>query len=219
MTQGDADAVRRTCVVHVRSPSDVVAAAYAAGLAADGWRTARAAVDAGGGPWPNPAALVLVVDESGRLPDVPTTHLTAARSVVVVAGRSTGRTLLHTVERRAAVVDADQPLEAQLRAVASALVHPHVEREVVAATVRAWVHDAELVAQLTAREAEVLDLLMQGHSAASTADSLVLTVTTVRTHIQAILRKLQVSSQMAAVAVACRAQCVPGGRRCRSPQS
>lgn len=54
---------------------------------------------------------------------------------------------------------------------------------------------------LTGREAEVLDLLVRGHAADGIARRMFVSVPTVRTHIQAILRKLGVNSQLAAVAL------------------
>lgn len=59
--------------------------------------------------------------------------------------------------------------------------------------------------QLSARESEVLYDLMQGRSADAIAEASFVSVTTVRTHIRSILRKLDVSSQLAAVAMATRA--------------
>lgn len=218
----DAVVARRHFSVHVVSPSVVVAVAYAAGLVAEGWRRARPVVD----PAQDPAlphapsrGLLLVADEHGRLPDLPAARFDVAESVVVVAGRDACRSVLRALELRAALVDVDQSLQAQLRAVGAALTRRQSpDREAVTTMVRTWVSDADLVAALTARETDVLDLLMLGHSATSAAERLVLTVATVRTHIQSILRKLQVPSQVAAVALACRARCVPGGRRCRSHQ-
>ena len=55
---------------------------------------------------------------------------------------------------------------------------------------------------LTAAERRVLDHLTAGRTAAEVADLLVLSVSTVRTHIRSILRKLDVRSQLSAVAVA-----------------
>lgn len=53
---------------------------------------------------------------------------------------------------------------------------------------------------LSVREREVLELLASGLSADAIATRIFVSVATVRTHIQAILRKLGVSSQLAAVA-------------------
>ncbi len=57
---------------------------------------------------------------------------------------------------------------------------------------------------LTEREVEVLRLLADGASSREIADSLFISVTTVRTHVQNILRKLEVHSQLQAVSLALR---------------
>lgn len=57
---------------------------------------------------------------------------------------------------------------------------------------------------LSRREGEVLCLLMEGHSVAKIAESSFVSVGTVRTQVKAILRKLGVNSQAAAVALAYR---------------
>ena len=58
------------------------------------------------------------------------------------------------------------------------------------------------LAKLSAREAEVFARLLDGRSASSIAAEQFVSVKTVRTHIESILRKLAVSSQLAAVALA-----------------
>ncbi len=60
----------------------------------------------------------------------------------------------------------------------------------------------EALVLLTASERRVLFYLTTGKSAQDIADDLVVSVTTVRSHIRSILRKLGVRSQLAAVAVA-----------------
>lgn len=57
---------------------------------------------------------------------------------------------------------------------------------------------------LSRREGEVLMLLMEGHSVAKIAESSFVSVGTVRTQVKAVLRKLAVNSQAAAVAMAYR---------------
>jgi DNA-binding CsgD family transcriptional regulator len=60
----------------------------------------------------------------------------------------------------------------------------------------------EALVLLTASERRVLFYLTTGRSAQDIADELVVSVTTVRSHIRSILRKLGVRSQLAAVAIA-----------------
>jgi NarL family two-component system response regulator LiaR len=55
---------------------------------------------------------------------------------------------------------------------------------------------------LTEREQEVLNLVVQGHSNQQIADKLVISITTVKAHISNILSKLQVSSRAEAIAYA-----------------
>lgn len=62
-----------------------------------------------------------------------------------------------------------------------------------------------LFASLTIREAQVLGALVEGKSADEIAQAEVVSVATVRSHIQSVLRKLGVNSQLAAVALAHRA--------------
>jgi NarL family two-component system response regulator LiaR len=56
--------------------------------------------------------------------------------------------------------------------------------------------------ELTERETEVLDLVVQGHSNRQIAETMVISVATVKAHISSILAKLQVSSRAEATAYA-----------------
>ena len=56
--------------------------------------------------------------------------------------------------------------------------------------------------RLSLRESEVLGLLMQGHSVREIADNGHTAESTVRTQVKAVLAKLEVSSQLAAVVLA-----------------
>jgi DNA-binding NarL/FixJ family response regulator len=76
--------------------------------------------------------------------------------------------------------------------------------------------DAALLAgQLTAREKEVLALLVEGGDNAQIAKRLGVSSNTVRTHVQSILTKLQVRSRLQAAAFAVKYEVVdvPGQRR------
>jgi DNA-binding NarL/FixJ family response regulator len=57
------------------------------------------------------------------------------------------------------------------------------------------------LSRLSNREREVLELLAEGHRAGSIAERFVVSLTTVRTQIRAILTKLEVNSQLEAVAL------------------
>jgi NarL family two-component system response regulator LiaR len=65
-------------------------------------------------------------------------------------------------------------------------------------------HAAFLASQLTTREREVLELLVQGADGRSVARSLGISQNTVRTHVQSILTKLQVHSRLEAATFAVR---------------
>jgi NarL family two-component system response regulator LiaR len=58
------------------------------------------------------------------------------------------------------------------------------------------------VFDLTEREREVLNLVVQGNSNQQIAEALVISITTVKAHISNILSKLQVSSRTEAIAFA-----------------
>jgi DNA-binding NarL/FixJ family response regulator len=58
------------------------------------------------------------------------------------------------------------------------------------------------LARLTPREREILTLMTQGRGSDSIAEQLVISRPTVRTHIQNVLTKLEVRSQLEAVALA-----------------
>ena len=58
--------------------------------------------------------------------------------------------------------------------------------------------------ELTEREQEVLELVVQGQSNQQIADALVISITTVKAHMSNILSKLQVSSRTEAIAYAIR---------------
>lgn len=213
--------VYRGALVWVVSPDAVLSAAVAAGLRVIGWTGVWPVTAARGSVWPSAAGskIVLVADEDGALPELSTMVPGVDGSVVAISSLSAGRSLLLAVERGALLVDAHQPLQAQLRAVDRALAgEATADRDMVAGRVRRWVSEAERVATLTAREAQVLDLLMCGDSAQEIADRLVVSLSTVRTHIRAIMHKLGVSSQLAAAAMAWQLRCGTGSRRCQSHQ-
>jgi len=62
--------------------------------------------------------------------------------------------------------------------------------------------EMEKIRTLTPRETEVLNLLASGNASQDIANKLFISLATVRTHVQNILRKLEVHSQLEAVALA-----------------
>ena len=83
-------------------------------------------------------------------------------------------------------------------------MHPARQRQLIEAHTR--VHDRGLVLgrrleKLSDRERAVLDRLARGRRAQSIAEEFVVSVSTVRTQIRAILSKLEVGSQLEAVSL------------------
>ena len=120
-------------------------------------------------------------------------------SAAVDAGASglvgSGELMVDTVDQILAMVKGEQLLSAQRKAELSELFQSHrIDRD-----------DRFMPFEsLSRRESEVLRLLMEGHSVAKIAESSFVSVGTVRTQVKAILRKLGVNSQAAAVALAYR---------------
>jgi DNA-binding NarL/FixJ family response regulator len=80
----------------------------------------------------------------------------------------------------------------------------HIARRVVTLFQKNFANTPDTDIKLTDRETEVLSGLSDGHSYSSVADSLYISVDTVRYHIRNIYQKLQVHSQSAAVSKAIR---------------
>ena len=96
-------------------------------------------------------------------------------------------------------------IERTLRAAAAdRAVHPAAEAEDLVARWHQLRDERERtigeVGSLTAREREVLDLLYAGDTVADIAERFEVAVATVRSQVKSILRKLEVGSQLAAVA-------------------
>ena len=98
----------------------------------------------------------------------------------------------------------DHLYERILRALRGEAVHSLREREelldAAAASTRDETDRWSAFDVLSPREQEVLELLARGLSAERIAEQIYVSLATVRTHIQSVLRKLDVSSQVAAVA-------------------
>ena len=111
-----------------------------------------------------------------------------------------------------------EQLVAGIRAVASgdALLAPSITRRVIEEYVRRPAGPARTpppqLAELTAREVEVLKLIARGLSNAEIAKTLFLSETTVKTHVAHVLRKLDVRDRVQAVVLAYDSGIVePGG--------
>jgi DNA-binding NarL/FixJ family response regulator len=135
----------------------------------------------------------------------------AGWTVVVFTG-ATDRDRLARAIAAGAVgwVSKSQPFEqvvATIEAVAGgeSVFDPALRAELVAEhrqRTREQGHLDELWARLTRREREVLERLAEGKRATGIAEEFVVSVATVRTQIRSILAKLEVSSQLEAVALA-----------------
>ena len=80
----------------------------------------------------------------------------------------------------------------------------HIARKVVTLFQKNFADPGDTDVTLTERETEILTGLSDGHSYTSVADTLFISVDTVRYHIRNIYRKLEVHSQSAAVSKAIR---------------
>jgi DNA-binding NarL/FixJ family response regulator len=200
------------------APDEVpLAAALGTALTVRGWRKVRLlsepalkgpARDAG------PAArLVLVADAAGRFPDPGSALAGAYSPFVVVVGTGRAFSLLADAvdQRVAAVLDGDQPFEVLAAALDQLLRlgQPCRDSARLAAELRQREDEARRFARLTDRERDVLAGMLAGLAATKIAEAQQVSLATVRSHIRAVLTKLGVSSQLAAVALA--------HRSCRDP--
>lgn len=141
--------------------------------------------------------------------------------VVMVTGVNDPIRLARCVRAGAVgIVDKAAPFEHLVTAVESVLrdgtlLDDHVRQEHLALLRRHDAAEAERLApfrELTPREADVLQALCEGRSVDEIARADVVAVSTVRSQVRAILRKLGVNSQLAATALARRAAWFDDGR-------
>lgn len=194
--------------VRVVATGDVLGAAVRGALAALGW-SVHGPVDDGPGAAPSgdTAPVVLVVGPDGRLPT--RVHAPARRPYTVVVGtRAAWRACADAVARETVddVVDAEQPLAELATLLDRTLCRRDGARRRVdlLANLRRRHDETTRFAHLTAREEEVLCDLVVGRTVTEIAASRPVSVTTVRSQVQAVLTKLGVTSQTAAVLMALR---------------
>jgi two-component system nitrate/nitrite response regulator NarL len=100
----------------------------------------------------------------------------------------------------------EQLVQAVMDVAAGRPVMSEAERLTLLAELRAWRtaerRSAEPFDELTARERQVLGALMEGKSCEAIADGWFVSSATVRTQIRAVLTKLEVGTQLAAVTMA-----------------
>ncbi|NDJ77907.1 MAG: response regulator transcription factor [Chloroflexi bacterium] len=87
--------------------------------------------------------------------------------------------------------------------------HPTMDPDALQALMRARTHPKKLGHDLTAREREVLSLMVKGLNNVEIAERLVVSRSTVKVHVSNILSKLGVESRTEAVAVAVEHKLVP----------
>jgi DNA-binding NarL/FixJ family response regulator len=128
-------------------------------------------------------------------------------TVIVVSGSSEAARIGALVERGAAgFVPKTRSLDAVVAAVAAAAAHRPVMSEDERRHLRAELGAARRrngsLERLSPREAQILSELADGKTATEVAEEACVSEWTVRTQIRSILTKLDVSSQLAAVALA-----------------
>jgi DNA-binding NarL/FixJ family response regulator len=146
--------------------------------------------------WEQPATLARAYHQAGA-------------TVVVVSVGAAAAALAACIEQGAASIIDIEDLPSHADLLARALRAGELRVEGASGPRTAWarsVHDdhigLEPLMQLTPSERKVLYHLTTGSSASEIAGLLVVSIATVRSHIRSILRKLEVGSQLAAVAIA-----------------
>lgn len=187
-----------------------LAEALAAGLSARGWLPEIAgelpAGENGGAP------VLLVENDFGDLPDTAlamATRIASRQPVVAVAGPAALAALVRAVTAGATAINADQPYRRLLTFVDAALASvppaaPTIamaQRERMLTDLRQRAEEARRFRELTEGECAVLASMAAGLSAESIASARSVGLSTVRSQIAAILRKLGVQSQTAAVSL------------------
>ncbi|GAA1815087.1 response regulator transcription factor [Agromyces neolithicus] len=157
-----------------------------------------------------PGSVVLDIDlgrgfeDAGRL--ITPILVAAGWRVIILTGNRDRETLGACLAAGAAGwVGKDHPLDEIValirRAVAGDEIVSYDERVRALALFREGAAGASRLALLSPREREVLDKIFEGLSAQEIAAEFIVSVHTVRTQIKSVLRKLQVPSQLSAVAL------------------
>ncbi|MEU4805591.1 LuxR C-terminal-related transcriptional regulator [Actinosynnema sp. NPDC023587] len=181
----------------VGGSGDLAVALFAA-LSASGYHCRRARVDG----TPTGAVFVPAADETFAA------HIAALAPLdlpVVVVGhlRRAGNLITAVTAGATAVVDTGLPFTTLLAAVLAGLTRrTPTGRHALLAALEQRRREIALVDRLTPREREVLTALGEGLTATDIAGADRVSVATVRSHIRALLRKLGVTSQLSAVALA-----------------
>lgn len=165
-----------------------------------------------------PALVLLDLDLGGDIGDgseLVAPFIEAGCRVLVVSGSDDVEQVARAIEAGASgVVRKDAPfdglLEAALAVARGERVLPHAERQALLDEARRLRADRDQdlapFERLSSREAEVLRALATGQAVGAIAEAWFVSEATVRSHVRAILTKLDVSSQLEAVAAAHRHQ-------------
>jgi DNA-binding CsgD family transcriptional regulator len=149
------------------------------------------------------AGAVLLAGWQDHPRDLVAEFAAAGVPVVIIGSLREPRPLIAAVDAGAAtVVDPDLPFTELLDTVVAALRTGAVRRRELLCALRSRRRDEELLARLTRRELDVLAALARGCTAARIASDEHLSLATVRSHIRSVMHKLEVSSQLTAVAIA-----------------
>ncbi|WP_277209372.1 helix-turn-helix transcriptional regulator [Isoptericola croceus] len=151
------------------------------------------------------ALVVLVEDDQGRCP--PRQPVVGTLRRVIGIGSVRSLPVLERMQRHGAVVlNQAAPMLTLLHHVETAVTRPLSSEEIVtAAALRRRVVENECLTLLTAAEDAVLRAMLAGAGAVQIGVHRHLSIHTVRSHIKGVLAKLDVRSQLEAVAVARRA--------------
>ena len=168
-----------------------------------------------------PDVVLMDIELRGQMNGIETTRcitqVSPTSRVVVVSGHKRPTVAVEAVEAGASgFLDKNTAIDDLLRVVHAAaagelLIDPTMLARLIpelAAERHATNEIRAKLARLTPREREILTLMTQGQGSESIAEHLVISRPTVRTHIQNVLTKLEVRSQLEAVALA--AQAVAG---------
>lgn len=191
-------------VIVVAPPGATLGAALSAALQARGWSPVRLSPLSALPHLGHAPTVLIVEDDQGRMPEVVPLRWTTTTCVCVGSVRALSL-LIRLSERGSTVLNQSAPILVLVQLVEEAL-RARYPAGCPGAGTKAQLRQREseqaALSALTPLESEVLQALVQGHAAAQIAQRTHRSVHTVRSHIKAVLAKLGVMSQVAAIALA-----------------
>jgi DNA-binding NarL/FixJ family response regulator len=158
---------------------------------------------------PNVVVLDVGLEDGSGIDEIETVRsLGDGPSIVVLSSRSDNPTVVSALRLGAAgYVSKTAPIDELFNAMRAALsggtwISPSVATQLLPALIDAHLDSDDSLNVLTAREREVLELMVNGLPNADIARSMGLSINTIRTHVYNLQRKLGVHSKLAAIAVA-----------------